>query len=119
MPGFKLFDQDDVLTSAEVNDYLMLQSIMVFDTDIDRDVAMVGILRPGITVYVKSSSALSQYNGTSWVRIPTYDELDNVTAESDIRKIILMDVDDPIILYVPDYFLFDGCADLWCAWGFW
>lgn len=119
MAGFREFDKGDVLTADDVNDYIMLQSVMVFETEIERDVTLVGLLRPGVTVYVKNTDALQQYSGDSWKRVPTFSELDNVTAESDIKKIILMDVNDPIILYVPDYFLFDGCADEWAVWGFW
>lgn len=119
MGGFKDFAQDEILTAEDVENYLMHQAVMVFDTDVDRDIALVGFLQSGFAAYTKSDNSLRIYDGSSWQRVPTYDELTALAAPTEIRKIILMDVKDPIILYVPDYFLFDGCEDLWCAWGFW
>ena len=119
MPGYKIFTQDETLESDDVNDYLMLQAVMVFENEIERNASLLERLRPGITAYVKNLNELSVYDGSSWRRIPTYDELAAINAEAELKKLIVMDVDDPIVLYVEDYFLHDGCADLWCAWGFW
>lgn len=117
--GFKLFQQDEVLTVDDLEDFLMHQMVQVFETESERDIALVGTLEAGFTAYINATSSLYIYDGSSWRRIATYDELANIPADTEIRRVILMTVDDPIELYIPNYFLFDGCADEWAVWGFW
>ena len=46
--GYKLFVTGDVLTAAQVNDYLMLQTVMVFANSAARTSALSGVLAEGL-----------------------------------------------------------------------
>jgi len=72
--GFKPFTAASVLTSSDVNNYLMEQSVMFFATTAARDAALSGAaLKDGMVAYVgsnDSSEGLYTYNGTSWRKGP-------------------------------------------------
>ena len=72
--GFKPFTAASVLTSSDVNNYLMEQSVMFFATTAARDAAIAGAtLKDGMVVYVgsnDSSEGLYTYNGTAWRKGP-------------------------------------------------
>lgn len=69
--GAKLFVSGDVLTAAQVNTYLMDQSIMRFATTTARDAAFGGAGEPtlaeGMFAYVDADNTLYYYSGSSWV----------------------------------------------------
>ncbi len=62
---FKTFSDGSVLTANEVNNFMMNQQVMVFDSASDRDAAIVDPVH-GMTVFLKSANRLSFYNGSSW-----------------------------------------------------
>lgn len=64
--GWHDFVSGEVLTAANVQDYLMDQSEMVFATTTARD---SGIATPsnGMTAYTTDTGTLWRYNGSSWV----------------------------------------------------
>lgn len=66
MAGFKVWASDDVLSAADMNSYLMEQSVMVFASPAARDGA---ILAPneGMVVYLLDVQKFQQYNGSAWV----------------------------------------------------
>jgi hypothetical protein len=66
MSGFKVWASDDVLTAADMNSYLMEQSVMVFASAGTRDAA---ILAPteGMMVYLADVNKFQQYSGSAWV----------------------------------------------------
>lgn len=68
MSGRKVWVADDVLTAADVNDYLMDQAVMVFANASARSGA---ILSPteGMLTYRSDSNVFEFYNGSSWVQI--------------------------------------------------
>ena len=70
--GAKLFVSGDVLTAAQVNTYLMDQSIMRFATTAARDAAFGGAGEPtlseGMFCYVDASDELQYYDGTAWAQ---------------------------------------------------
>ena len=72
--GFKPFTAASVLTSSDVNNYLMEQSVMFFATTAARDLAIAGAaLKDGMVAYIgsnDSSEGLYTYNGTSWRKGP-------------------------------------------------
>lgn len=72
--GFKPFTAASVLTSSDVNNYLMEQSVMFFATTGARDAALSGAaLKDGMVAYVGSNDAnegLYTYNGTAWRKGP-------------------------------------------------
>jgi hypothetical protein len=66
MSGRKVWAADDVLTAADLNDYLMDQAVMVFTDSTARGGA---ILTPteGMLTYLTATNQFQQYNGTAWV----------------------------------------------------
>lgn len=68
--GAKLFVSGDVLTAAQVNTYLMDQTIMRFATTTARDAAFGGAGEPtlaeGMFCYIDASNSVFFYDGASW-----------------------------------------------------
>lgn len=69
--GALLFTSGQVLTAAQVNTYLMDQSIMRFATTAARDAAFGGAGEPtlaeGMFAYIDADNTLYFYSGSSWV----------------------------------------------------
>lgn len=65
--GYKLFNTGDVLTAAQVNTYLMQQTVMVFANSTARTTALSGVLAEGMITYLQDTDALEIYSGTAWV----------------------------------------------------
>lgn len=69
--GALLFTSGQVLTAAQVNTYLMDQSIMRFATTTARDNAFGGAGEPtlaeGMFAYIDADNTLYYYSGSSWV----------------------------------------------------
>lgn len=63
--GFKVFSVSEVLTAADVNDYLMEQSISIFADSTARD-AQISSPVEGQFCYLADSNVLQFYNGSSW-----------------------------------------------------
>ena len=72
MAGYREFQTGEVLTAANVNDFLMQQSVMKFADATARDTALgtaVGggnALREGMVAYLDDEDLPSFYNGTAW-----------------------------------------------------
>jgi len=71
--GAKLFASFSKLTAAQVNGYLMDQSIMRFATSAARDAAFGGAGEPtlaeGMTCYLDDTNVLQSYTGSAWVTL--------------------------------------------------
>jgi hypothetical protein len=65
--GYKLFATGDVLTAAQVNTYLMQQTVMVFADSAARTTALSGVLAEGMVSYLQDTNTLEVYNGSGWV----------------------------------------------------
>jgi len=72
--GAKLFVSGDVLTAAQVNTFLMDQTIMRFATTTARDAAFGGVGEPtlaeGMFAYTDDTNTIWFYTGTAWVSLP-------------------------------------------------
>jgi hypothetical protein len=77
--GYKLFNTGDVLTAAQVNTYLMQQSVMVFADSAARTTALSGVLAEGMLSYLVDTNAVEKYDGAAWSAIAAGD-IDGVTA---------------------------------------
>lgn len=77
--GYKLFNTGDVLTAAQVNTYLMQQSVMVFANSTARTTALSGVLAEGMLSYLVDTNAVEKYDGAAWSAIGTGD-IEGVTA---------------------------------------
>jgi hypothetical protein len=71
--GSKLFVAGDVLTAAQVNTYLMDQTVMRFADEAARTAAFGGAgeatLAEGMMSYLMDSNTVSVYNGSAWVSV--------------------------------------------------
>jgi hypothetical protein len=65
--GYKLFSSGEILTSANVNNYLMKQTVMVFADSTARTTALSGVLAAGMISYLTGTNSLETYNGSAWV----------------------------------------------------
>ena len=65
--AYKLFSTGEILTAANVNSYLMNQTVMVFASASARTTALSGVLAEGMISYRTDSKVLEIYNGTTWV----------------------------------------------------
>jgi hypothetical protein len=70
--GAKLFTSGAVLTAAQVNTFLMDQTIMRFADEATRDAAFGGVGEPtlatGMFAYTIDTLTLWVYNGSAWVQ---------------------------------------------------
>jgi hypothetical protein len=77
--GAKLFTSGSVLTAAQVNTYLVDQSVMRFASTATRDAAFGGagqpVLAEGMFCYVDADSTLFYYTGTGWASLAEDDQL--------------------------------------------
>lgn len=64
--GYKLFATGDVLTAAQVNTFLMQQSVMVFASASARNTALSGVLSEGMVAYLLDTNDVTIYDGAAW-----------------------------------------------------
>jgi hypothetical protein len=67
MAGFREFQTGEVLTAANVNDFLMEQAVMTFADATARTAALSGVLREGILTYNEDTAQLEVYDGSAFV----------------------------------------------------
>ena len=88
--GFRIFAQNEVLTAANVNDYLMEQAVCIFADASARDTAfntMSGGQHDGLCCYLEDVDQFQvRINGT-WSRMGTKAEVD--AASADIARLEL------------------------------
>jgi hypothetical protein len=101
--GTRLFVQGDVISAADVNGYLMNQSMMRFPTTAARDTAFgngiaVGVtvggvagdgkplLQEGMFAYIDFNNDVTFFNGSQWVSAPTF-----VLADGEVTTVKIAD----------------------------
>jgi len=77
--GFKVFSTGEVLTAADVNDYLMEQSIGIFANSTARDAQITSPIE-GQFCYLADSNVLQFYNGSSWASFIGEGDITGVTV---------------------------------------
>ena len=80
--GYKLFNTGDVLTAAQVNTYLMEQSVMVFADAAARTTALSGVVAEGMLSYLKDTNAVEVYNGSAWVASDDPNAIQNTIVDA-------------------------------------
>jgi hypothetical protein len=82
--GAKLFTAFSKLTAAQVNGYLMDQSIMRFASTAARDAAFGGAGEPtlaeGMTCYLDDTNQIQSYNGSAWVGVAASSTVADVSS---------------------------------------
>lgn len=78
--GFKDFTVGQVLTSAEVDQYLMQQTIMVFADSSARTTALTGVVAEGMFSFLKDTNSTEYYDGSTWVSVSNPGDITAVTA---------------------------------------
>jgi|TARA_R100000231_G_scaffold135701_1_gene110358 hypothetical protein len=76
--GFKVFSTGEVLTAADVNDYLMEQSIGIFADSSARD-SQISSPIEGQFAYLSDSNTLTFYTGSSWASFIGEGDITGVT----------------------------------------
>lgn len=74
------FSAGQVLTADQVDNFLMRQTVMVFDDATARDTALSAVLSEGMIVYLKDTDAIFKYNGSAWENISNPGDITAVTA---------------------------------------
>lgn len=64
--GFKDFAAGDILTAADVDGYLMRQTVMTFADASARDSALSGVLDEGMVAYLEDTNRTTYYDGSAW-----------------------------------------------------
>ena len=77
--GYKDFTVGQVLTSAEVDGYLMQQTVMKFADASARTTALSAVLAEGMISYLNDTNAVEKYDGSAWVALVAGD-ISAVTA---------------------------------------
>ena len=77
---FKDFVAGDVLTAADVDNFLMRQTIMTFADSAARDTALSGVLAEGMFCYLNDTNAFQLYNGVAWADVSSPGDITAVTA---------------------------------------
>jgi len=95
MPGFKVFTRGYQITEADINDYLMLQTVMVFDDEVSRNESLALVLRGGLVTYLKNSDAIQVYTGTAWETLARYDNIPSVDLTISSTKLSAMQMPPP------------------------
>jgi hypothetical protein len=80
--GFKTFTTGEVLTSADVNGYLM-QGVLVFASEAARDAAITSP-QEGQFAFTKDNNSLWYYDSAAWVASGATGDIEGVTAGTGI-----------------------------------
>lgn len=76
--GAKLFTSGSVLTAAQVNTFLMDQTVMRFASEAARDAAFGGAGEPtlaeGMVCYIDDGNSLFYYTGSTWATLAEDDQ---------------------------------------------
>jgi hypothetical protein len=64
--GRKVFTVSEVLTAANVNGYLMDQTVMVFASAAARSSAIGTAVSEGMVSYLMDTNSLEAYDGSAW-----------------------------------------------------
>lgn len=68
---YKDFTVGQTLTSQEVDDFLMRQSVMVFQDSTERGTAIGTAVIQGMVTYLRSTNTVEQYSGSAWGPVGT------------------------------------------------
>lgn len=67
--AFKDFAVGEVLTSQDVDNFLMRQTVMVFDDASARTSALSAVLTEGMVTYLRDTNAVEVFDGSAFTTI--------------------------------------------------
>ena len=67
--GYKDWSAGDILTAADLEDYTVKQSVMVFADASARTTALSSVLREGMVSYLKDTDSTEVYDGSAWAAV--------------------------------------------------
>lgn len=67
--GYKDWAAGDILTAADLEDYTVKQSVMIFDDSSARTTALTAVLREGMVSYLKDPNTIEVYDGSAWAAV--------------------------------------------------
>lgn len=67
--GYKDWSAGDILTAADLEDYTVKQSVMVFADASARTTALTSVLREGMVSYLKDTDSTEVYDGSAWAAL--------------------------------------------------
>lgn len=79
--GFKTFNTGEVLTSADVNGYLM-QGVLVFASEAARNAAITSP-QEGQFAYTKDNNSLWYYTGSAWAASGASGDIEGIVTDTD------------------------------------
>lgn len=79
--GFKVFTVGEVLTAADVNDYLMEQACAIFADSTARDAQITSPIQ-GQFCFLNDTNTLQFYSGSAWTNFIGDGDITGVTAGS-------------------------------------
>jgi hypothetical protein len=80
--GYRDFTVGQVLTSAQVDGYLMQQTVMVFADSAARTTALAGVVAEGMFSYLKDTNSTEYYDGSAWVGVSNPGDITAVVAST-------------------------------------
>jgi hypothetical protein len=78
--GYNLFATGNVLTAAQVNTFLMQQSVMVFASSTARTTALSGVVSEGMVTYLLDTNSLEYYDGAAFQPVSNPGDITGVAA---------------------------------------
>lgn len=97
--GYKDWSAGDILTAADLEDYTVKQSVMVFADASARTSALSSVLREGMVSYLKDTDSTEVYDGSAWAAVGGGGGLVPLITE-DFTSVSAVNIDD---VFTADY----------------
>jgi hypothetical protein len=117
---FKDFAAGEILTAADVDDYLMRQTVMVFDDASARDTALSAVLTEGMKAYLKDVDETYVYTGAGWELdapsfIRDYPQQTEILAAEDSGRVLMTTGGSavPVWNHGSHNYIINGAFDIW------
>jgi hypothetical protein len=98
--GYKLYATGDILTAAQVNNYLQEQTVMVFASAAARTSALSLVLAEGMVSYLADTNVVEVYNGSAWASLDDPNAIQNTIVDAKGDVITATAADTPARLAV-------------------
>ena len=121
MAGYKEFLSGEVLNAEDLNDYLMDQVTLVFDSALARDNALSGYLTEGMKSYLKQNNQTYYYDGSAWqldgpAFLTGYPQGTSITAPEYSGRVLMTTGTSSVPVwqaYPSHNYIINGAFDVW------